>query len=101
MSNDAVIITGENLAEAIRIVRAELPKHLSNQFVVDDVRAESLPGPDDEDYIHVNVIMEDGHPEMDIPRLVEFNRVIRPLFESAGIKPVTPISYSNKSEIAG
>ena len=92
--------TAHILRQAERIVRTELPKHLSDSFVVDDVQAESLPGPDDEDYIHVNVILEDGHPEVDVPKVLEFNRTLRPIFERAGVKPIPAISYSNRSEIA-
>ena len=101
MGDKCINITEETLTKAIRIVQTELPKHLSDSFVVDDVQAESLPGPDDEDYIHVNVILEDGHPEIDVPNLVEFTRTLRPIFERAGVKPIPAISYSNKSEIAG
>ena len=42
------------LTEAARIVRTELPKYLSADFAINDVEAEIRPGPDCEDYIHVN-----------------------------------------------
>ena len=45
------------LKEAARIIRTELPKHLSAGFVINNVEAETLHGPNCEDYIHVNVIL--------------------------------------------
>ena len=46
------------LTEAARIVRTELPKYLSADFAINDVEAEIRSGPDCEDYIHVNVMLE-------------------------------------------
>ena len=45
------------LKEAARIIRTELPKHPSAGFVINNVEAETLQGPNCEDYIHVNVIL--------------------------------------------
>lgn len=87
------------LNNAVRIVRTELPKHLSDEFKITDVQSEWLPGPDCEDYLHVNVILEDPHPEPDPRKLLQFNRTVRPMFERAGIMPIPTISYSNRSEI--
>lgn len=92
--------TGEMLEAAARIVRNELPEYLPGDLRMNDVRAECLPGPDGEDYIHVNVILEDGHADIDVKRVLEFNRKLRPLFESAGVKPAPAISYSSRSEVA-
>ena len=86
------------LKEAARIVRTELPNHLSDQFKISDVQVERLPGPDDEDYIHVNVILEDDHPELEPRKILDFNRAIRPMFEYAGVCPIPAISYSNRGE---
>ena len=89
----------DTLEEAARIVRNELPKHLPSEFVIDDVEAESLPGPCCEDYIHVNVILEDDHPALDPRKLLRFKQDTQPMFESAGIVPSPTISYSNRSEL--
>jgi hypothetical protein len=88
------------LKEAARIVRAELPKHLPDDFVISNVEAESLSGPDREDYIHVNVILEDDHPELDARKLLTFKQTMHPMFERAGITPSPTISYSNRGELA-
>lgn len=88
------------LHEAARIVRTGLPRYLSVEFVVSDVRTESRPGPDGEDYIHVNVILEDGHPGLDFRKVLEFSQAIRPEFERAGVTPIPTISYSNTGEFA-
>ncbi len=45
------------LKQAARIVLAELPMHLSADFVINNVEAETLHGPNCEDYIHVDVIL--------------------------------------------
>ena len=85
------------LKEADRIVRTELHKHLPGAFAINGVEAESLPGPDDEDYIHVNVILEDNHPELDPRKLLDFKQAIRPMFEGPGVEPIPAISFSNRS----
>ena len=92
--------TADILKEATRIVRDELPKHLPAEFVIDDVEAESQPGPYCEDYIHVNVILEDDHPALDPRKLLRFKQALHPMFEGAGIVPSPTISYSNRSELA-
>ena len=84
--------------KAAQIVRNELPKHFSADFVVSDVEAKSLLGPDEEDYIHVNVILADGHPKLEARKILEFNEAIRPKCEQAGVTPIPTISYSNASE---
>ena len=50
------------LEKIVNTIRSEVPKYLSPEFVVHDVTAENRPGPDDEDYVHIRVILEDGHP---------------------------------------
>ena len=89
----------DTLSHAARIVRAQLPKHLSDEFKITDVLSEWLSGPDCEDYIHINVILEDHHPEPDARKLLQFNHTVRPIFERAGIVPIPTISYSHRSEI--
>ena len=64
------------------------------------MEAESRPGPDCEDYIHVNVILEDDHPELDARKLLRFKQTLHPMFERAGIVPSPTISYSNRGELA-
>ncbi len=93
--------TEKMLQAAARVVRNELPAYLPGDLRMSDVRAECLPGPDDEDYIHVNVILEDGNARIDVKNVLECNRKLRPLFERAGVKPVPAISYSSRSEVAG
>lgn len=85
---------------AARIVKDELPKHWSGDIKMNDVRGEWLPGPDDEDYIHLNVSLDDGHPEIDVRKVLDFNRTLRPIFERAGVRPIPVISYSNIKEVA-
>ena len=85
---------------AARIVKDELPKHWSGGIRVNDVRGEWLPGPDDEDYIHLNIILEDGHPDIDVRKVLDFDRTLHPIFERAGVQPIPVISYSNTKEIA-
>ena len=48
------------------IVGAELAKHLSDESALTGVQTESRLGPDGEDYIHVNIILSDGYPELDV-----------------------------------
>ena len=86
------------LKEAVRTVRTELPNHLSDRFTISDVEVEKLAGPDDEEYIHVNVVLEDEHLELEPRKILEFNRAIRPMFEHAGVCPIPAISYSNRGE---
>ena len=89
----------DTLNHAVRIIRAELPKHLSDEFKITDVQSEWLPGPDCEDYIHINVILEDHCPALDARKLLRFNQTVRPIFERAGIMPIPTISYSHRSQI--
>ncbi len=95
-----MIATADILKEAPRILRSEFPKHLPADFVVDDVEAESQLGPYCEDYIHVNVILDDDHPALDPRQLPKFKQALRPMFEGAGIVSSPTISYSNRSELA-
>lgn len=92
-------MTPDMLKKAKRIVWAELPKYLSGDFVIDDVEAEVLDGPFCEDYIHVRVILKDGHPNLDAHRTGDFRYYTYAVFEDAGVIPPPTISFSNRSEI--
>ncbi len=90
----------ETLDKIATIIRAELPKYLSPDFNINDVKAENRPGPDDEDYVHVFVILEDDHPTLDPQKTLDFRRDIRTLFDRVGIDPDPNISYANRSELS-
>ena len=55
----------ETLEKIVNTIRSEVPKYLSPEFVVHDVTAENRPGPDDEEYVHIRVILEYDHPKLD------------------------------------
>ena len=89
----------ETLGKITKTIRAELPKYLSSEFVVHDVKAENLPGPDDEDYVHIRVIFEDGHPKLDTQVVMHFHDDMHDLFEHLEIPHNPNISYANRSEL--
>ena len=93
-------MTPDMMREAKRIVWAELPKYLTEGegFVIDEIQSEILDGPFCEDYMHLNVILEDGHPDLDARKTVKFRHEMYTLFESAGVIPVPAISFSDRSE---
>ena len=88
----------ETLNQAARIVRDELTKHLPHRVIINDVEAENRPAEDD-DYIHIVVILEDYHPELTTRDLLKFRHAMQPMFEKAGIVPSPTISYANRSEL--
>ncbi len=88
------------LAKIADIIWSQLPKYLPNDFIINEVKAENLPGPDDEDYVHVVVILEDDHPQLDPRKTLEFSSDMRALFEEAGIVHSPNISYANRSELS-
>ena len=90
----------ETLDEICNAIRAELPNYLSEEFVIFDVTAENLPGPDDEGFVRARVILEDGHPKLDPQTLIEFSDQMHHLLEHAGIEHFPAISYSNRSELS-
>ena len=53
----------ETLEKIVNTIRSEVPKYLSPKFVVHDVTAENRPGPDDEEYVHIRVILEYDQPK--------------------------------------
>ncbi len=89
----------ETLQKIANIIRSEAPKYLPAEFVVNDVTAENLPGPDDEDYVHIRVILEDDHPTLDTQVLIRFRSDMGDLFEQLEIPHNPNISYANRSEL--
>lgn len=81
------------------VVRAQLPKYLSEEVVIYDVVAQNRPGPYDEDYVHVRVILEDDHPRLDPRKLNRFSLDMHDLLERSGIDHSPNISYANRSEL--
>ena len=88
------------LAQTARIVKDELPQHMPDGFTIDDVQVEYRQGPEDEDYIHVNVILQDDHPDLDPRKQIQSNRTLHDAFIRAGIDPTPVISYSKRGEMA-
>jgi hypothetical protein len=89
----------ETLQNIANIIRSEAPKYLPAEFVVNDVTAENLPGPDDEDYVHIRVILEDDHPKLDMQIHMRFRREMGDLFEELGIPHNPNMSYADRSEL--
>jgi len=89
----------EMLQKIVSTIRAELPKYLSPEFVIYNVTAENRPGPDKEDYVHIRVIFEDGHPKLDIAVHTRFRRDMYDLFEQLEISQNPNISYASRSEM--
>ena len=89
----------ETLEKISSVIRAELPKYLSHEFVIYDVTAENRPGPDDEDYVHIQVILEDDHTKLDTPVLMRFRTDMGDLFEQLEIPHNPNISYADRSEL--
>ncbi len=92
--------TAETLHQAASIIQIELPKYLSPEFTIHEVKAERRLGPDDEDFLHVMVIFEDGHPQLDVRATLQFSHAMRPLFEQTGIPLPPNISYADRSELS-
>ena len=90
----------ETLEKISGIIRAELPKYLSQEFVIHEVTAQNRPGPDAEDYVHVRVVLEDNHPRLDPRKIMQFDDDMHTLFERAGIGHTPNISYANRSELS-
>ena len=89
----------ETLAKITGIIRSEAPRYFTAGFVIHDVTAENLPGPDDEDYVHIRVILEDDHPKLDTQILLRFRDDVGTLFEQSGIPHTPNISYTNRSDL--
>lgn len=89
----------ETLEKIASIIRSEAPKYLPGELVIHDVTAENLPGPDDEDWVHIRVILEDGHPKLDMQVHMRFRREMGDLFEKLGIPHDPNMSYTDRSEL--
>ena len=89
----------ETLVKIANTIRAELPKYLPPEFDVHHVTAENRPGPDDEGYVHVRVIFEDGHPKLGIEEHMRFEHDMYDLFEELKIPHNPNISYASRSEM--
>ena len=90
----------ETLEKIANIIRTEVPKYLSSEFSINDVTAENRPGPDDEDYVLIRVILEDDHPKLDPQVLLRFRGDMGTLFEQSGIPHTPNISYTNRSDLS-
>ena len=90
----------ETLEKIAGIIQDELPKYLSSDFTINDVKAENWPGPDEEDFVLIRVILEDDHPRLDPRKVMEFSSDMHTLFEQVGIDHPPNISYANQSELS-
>ena len=89
----------ETLEKITNTVRAELPKYLPAKAAIYDVFAQNRPGPDDEDYVHVRVVLEDENSELDPRELNQFSSDMRDILEQSGIDHDPSITYANRSEL--
>lgn len=89
----------ETLEKITSAIRTELPKYLPPEFLIYDVLALNRPGPEDEDYVHIRVVLEDDHPRLDPRKMTKFSRDMRSLLEQSGINLHPLISYANRSEL--
>ena len=89
----------ETLETISGLIRAQLPKYLSEEVVIYDVVAQNRPGPDDEDCVHVRVVLEDDHPGLDPRNMTKFSLNMRNLLEQSGIDHDPIVSYANRSEL--
>ncbi len=90
--------TAKTLETVVGLVRAELPKHFSPGFIVNDVQAEHRPGTQEEGYFYVLVTLEDGHPNLEVRERTSFRGAMYERLEEAGIIPHVVISFANLSE---
>ena len=89
----------ETLEKITSTVRTELPKYLPAEAAIYDVFAQNRPGPDDEDYVHVRVVLEDDHPRLDPQNFTKFSLNMRNLLEQSGIDHDPIVSYANRGEL--
>ena len=89
----------ETLELISSVVRAQLPKYLPAEAAIYDVFAQNRPGPDDENYVHVRVVLEDENSELDPRELNRFSSDMRDLLEQSGIDHNPNITYANRSEL--
>ena len=86
------------LDRIVSIIKAELPKRLSPEFRVNDVKAEYWAGPEAEDFVHVFVILEDDHPELDVQMRIDFERKMCDHFYQLEIDHPPVISLADRSD---
>ena len=92
--------TPETLEKIASIIRDELPKYLSHDFIICDVKAQNRPGPYDEDFVHIRVVLDDDHPKLDPRKTIEFSSDMHTLLEQLGIFHPPHISYPSRSELS-
>ena len=90
----------ETLERIASIIKAELPKYLSSDFRINDVKAEKWAGPEAEDFVHVLVILEDDHPKLETEMRIDFRSKMRDHFDQLGIDPAPVISFADRSELS-
>ena len=88
----------EALERIVSIIKAELPKCLSPEFPINDVKAEYRAGPEAEDFVHVRVILEDDHPELDVQMRIDFRRKMGDHLDQLGIERPPVISLADRSD---
>ena len=88
----------EALERIVSIIKAELPKRLSPEFPINDVKAEYRAGPEAEDFVHVRVILEDDHPKLETEMRIEFRSKMRDHFYQLGIDRAPVISLADRSD---
>ena len=88
----------ETLERIVNIIKDELPKLLSPEFRINDVKAENWAGPEAEDFVHVFVILEDDHPKLDTEMRIDFTGKMRDHFYEVGIDDPLVISLADRSD---
>ena len=89
----------ETLERIANIIKDELPKHLSPEFRINDVKAENWAGPEAEDFVHVRVVLEDDHPKLGTQMRIDFRSKMRDHFYEVGIDDPPVISFAIRSEL--
>ncbi|MDE2787086.1 MAG: hypothetical protein OXL37_10530 [Chloroflexota bacterium] len=90
--------TVKTIETIVGLIRAELPRHFSPDFIINDVQAEHRPGTQEEGYFYVLVTLEDGHPNLEARERTSFRGAMYERLEEAGIIPHVVISFANGSE---
>ena len=90
--------TVKTIETIVGLIRAELPRHFSPDFIINDVQAEHRPGTQEEGYFYVLVTLEDGHPNLETRERTSFRGAMYERLEEAGIIPHVVISFANGSE---
>ena len=88
----------EELERIVSIIKDELPKCLSPDFRLNDVKAEYWAGTEAKDFIHVFVILEDDHPELDVQMRIDFRSKMRDHFDYLGMDRPPVITLADRSD---